>query len=56
MTEVSPFIFVDAINHTKKDLIREGAANEADYNAFLTNRALSYFNETIWEAQDMNMH
>jgi hypothetical protein len=52
--KVSPFDFVTAINNTKRDLIREGEAEEADYVSFLVNRQLSYFPETVLDAQLMN--
>ena len=50
----SPFDFLKAINQTKQDLIREGIARENDYNAFLINKGLSYFAETILYANEMN--
>lgn len=53
---MSPFDFVTAINSTKKNLINEDPALEKEYNPFLTNKALSYFTDTIMDANQMNMH
>jgi hypothetical protein len=51
---MNPFDFVDAINNTKKNLIVDETTEKA-YVPFLTNRALSYFPDTLQDAQLMNM-
>ena len=55
---MNPFDFVNAVNLTKQDLIR-GSDNpelaEKSYNPFLTNRALSYFVDTVLYASEMNV-
>ena len=53
---MSPFDFLNAINVTKKDLIREDPLNEKDYTPFMVNRGLSYFADTIMMANEMNRH
>jgi hypothetical protein len=53
---MSPFDFVTAINTTKKNLIKEEPDLEKEYNPFLTNKSLSYFTDTIMDANLMNMH
>ncbi len=57
MAKVNPFDFTNSINQTKKDLMR-GTANdkiaEKSYSPFLTNRALSYHNDTVFYANEMN--
>jgi len=53
---MSPFDFLNAINLTKKDLIREDRLNEKDYNPFMVNRGLSYFSDTVMMANEMNQH
>lgn len=53
---MNPFDFVTAINSTKKNLINEDPDLEKEYNPFLTNKALSYFTDTIMDANQMNMH
>lgn len=53
---MSPFDFLNAINLTKKDLIREDPLNEKDYSPFMVNRGLSYFSDTVMMANEMNRH
>lgn len=53
---MNPFDFVNAINSTKKNLINEDPALEKEYTPFLTNKSLSYFTDTIMDANLMNMH
>lgn len=56
MAKPSPFDFVNSINQNKKDLIREEGRSEKEYNAFLINRALSYFSDTVIFANEMNRY
>ena len=56
---MSPFDFINAISHTKVDLIRtadDPTATEKSYNAFMVNRGLSYFPDTVLFANEMNTH
>lgn len=54
---MNPFDFVNSINSSKKNLMK-GTENdqlaEKTYNAFLTNKSLSYFQDTIHVANMMN--
>lgn len=50
------FDFLNSINTTKKDLIKEDPLCAKDYNAFIVNRGLSYFPDTIFFANEMNRH
>ena len=50
---MSPFDFLNAINDTKQNMFDDPQA-EKDYNAFLINRGLSYFPDTIMYANEMN--
>jgi hypothetical protein len=50
------FDFLNAINETKKDLIKEDPHSEKDYVPFMINRGLSYFPDTIMFANEMNSH
>ena len=52
---MKPFDFINAITTTKEDLFKDPIANK-DYNAFLVNRGLSYFQDTILWANMMNMN
>ena len=47
---MSPFDFIKSISSTKKDILE----NEKDYNAFMINRGLSYFPDTVIYANEMN--
>mgnify|MGYP000364806100 CR=1 FL=1 len=57
--EPKPFDFVNAINSSKKHLMR-GTSNdelaEKIYNPYLTNKSLSYFPDTIELANWMNLN
>jgi len=55
----NPFDYVSAINYTKKDLMTDTDNDElaeAGYNPYLTNKALSYFPDTVLYANEMNPH
>jgi hypothetical protein len=52
---VNPFEYVKAINTTKKDIMVDDIA-EKDYNAFMVNRSLSNFQDTILYANLMNQY
>jgi len=53
---MGPFDFVNSINTSKKDLIEEDPKLEKEYSPFLTNKALSYFTDTIGHANYLNMN
>ena len=48
----NPFDYLNAINNTKKDILE----NDKDYPAFMVNRGLSYFPDTVLYANEMNIH
>ena len=53
----SPCDYIKAISHIKKDLIRDSEnpeRAEKEYNAFMVNRGLSYYPDTILYANEMN--
>ena len=52
---MNPFEYVNSINMTKKDLMVDDIA-EKGYAPFMINRSLSYFNDTVLMANEMNMH
>ena len=52
---MSPFDFINAINISKQNLFEDPLASK-DYSAFLVNRGLSYFSDTILYANEMNLH
>ena len=51
---MSFFDYLNAINVTKKDLMKEDPLSEKDYVPFMINRGLSYFSDTILYANEMN--
>lgn len=54
---MKPFEFVNAINMSKKDMIRDSenpTLAEKSYSPFLVNRALSYFVDTILHANEVS--
>jgi len=50
---ISPFEFVNAIHHTKQNLIVDDWS-EKQYNAFIINKALSYGADTVIACNEMN--
>ena len=49
---MSPFALISSISNTKIDILE----NEKDYNAFMVNRGLSYFPDTVLYANEMNKY
>ena len=52
---MNPFEYLTAINDSKKDIMIDDIA-EKGYNSFMINRGLSYFNDTVLMANEMNIH
>jgi hypothetical protein len=52
MSTKNPFDYLNAINGSKKDILE----NEKDYPAFMVNRGLSYFPDTVILANEMNIN
>jgi len=52
---MSPFDYLNAINFTKEDIMIDDVT-EKQYNAFMVNRGLSYFPDTVAIANEMNMY
>jgi len=49
------FDYLNSINTTKKDIMVDDIA-EKEYNPFMVNRGLSYFNDTVILANEMNKY
>lgn len=49
----NPFDYITSISQTKKDMM-EDEQGEKDYSAWMVNRGLSYFPDTILYANEMN--
>ena len=52
---MNPFDFVNAINYDKKDIMVDDIA-EKQYVPFMVNRSLSYFQDTVLMANEMNLN
>lgn len=52
---MNPFDFISAISYTKEDLFKDPQANK-DYDAFMVNRGLSYFVDTLFYANKINQY
>ena len=50
---MNPFDYLKAINETKKDIMVDDIA-EKEYNAFIINKGLSWFADTVIYANEMN--
>ena len=52
---MNPYEYVKAINDTKQNIMIDDIA-EKGYNAWIVNRSLSYFNDTVLMANEMNLN
>lgn len=52
--ETSPFDFINSITLSKEDLIKNGTAEEKEYDPYMVNKGLSYFLDTVMHANEMN--
>lgn len=52
---MNPFDFINAINKSKEDLLKE-PESEKHYPAYMVNKALSYFPDTILYANEINQY
>ena len=52
---MNPFEYLNSINDTKKDIMVDDIAEKA-YAAFVINRSLSYFPDTVCIANEMNRY
>ena len=52
---MNPFDFVNAINYDKHDIMVDDIA-EKQYVPFMVNRSLSYFQDTVLMANEMNLN
>ena len=54
---MTPFDFLNEINHGKNDLMVDDIDHQVEkqYNPFIINRGLSFFFDTIMDANEMNI-
>lgn len=50
----NPFDYITSISFSKEDMMQD-ELGEKEYNAFMVNRGLSYFPDTIMYANEMNI-
>ena len=51
----NPFDFLNSINYSKKNLIRDEGRGASEYAPYLMNKGLSQFSDTVMFANEMNM-
>jgi len=51
--KLTPFDFINAISHTKQDLMEVENA-ESQYKAYVVNKGLSFYADTVIQANEMN--
>ena len=54
MKKLTPFDFLNSINHSKKDLMDD--TTESNYNSYIINRSLSYFSDCVAFSNIMNRY
>jgi len=47
---------INSINLSKKNLYESGDMTDKEYLPFIVNKSLSYFNDTLFHANEMNVH
>jgi hypothetical protein len=52
---MNPFEYLNSINYSKENIMVDDIAEKA-YNPFMTNRSLSYFQDTVFFANEMNQY
>jgi hypothetical protein len=50
------FDYLNAINDTKVDLMKDDPLAVKEYKPFMINRGLSYFSDTVMQANEMNLY
>lgn len=53
---LTPFDFIKSVSNNKKDLLKDNPDNAKEYNAFMVNRGLSFYPDTVLIANDMNLY
>lgn len=48
--------FLNSINYNKNDLFKQDPLNEKDYVPYIINKGMSYFQDTVILANEMNKH
>lgn len=53
---MTPFDFINAINITKEDLLSNDPSLSKEYKPYIINMGLSYFHDTVAQANAMNQY
>jgi hypothetical protein len=53
---LTPFDFIKSVSNNKKDLLKDNPENAKEYNAFMVNRGLSFYPDTVLIANEMNLY
>jgi hypothetical protein len=53
---LSPFDFIKSVSNNKKDLLKDNPDNAKEYSAFMVNRGLSFYPDTVLIANEMNLY
>ena len=53
---LTPFDFIKSVSNNKRDLLKENPDNAKEYNAFMVNRGLSFYPDTVLIANEMNLY
>jgi hypothetical protein len=56
VANLTPFDFIKSISNNKKDLLKDDSEAIKQYAAFIVNRGLGYFPDTVLSANEMNMY
>jgi hypothetical protein len=52
----SPFDFIKSVSNTKQDMLKDDPDTIKHYAAFIVNRGLGYFPDTVLIANEMNLY
>jgi hypothetical protein len=56
VANLTPFDFIKSVSNNKKDLLRDDPEAVKQYAAFIVNRGLGYFPDTVLIANEMNLY
>jgi tyrosyl-tRNA synthetase len=54
--KTSPFDFMGAVSHTKKDIVKESPEIAKDYIPYITNKGFGFFPDSVLYANEMNLY
>ena len=54
--KATPFEFIRSINDKKTNMMKDNSDAESQYSAYIVNRGLGYFPDTVMHANEMNRY